>query len=316
MEKVDIAIVGAGVIGLAIARELSRHYSHKTIVVLERHSKYGQETSGRNSEVIHSGIYYPSHMLKTSLCIAGNPLLYEYCEKYRIPHRKIGKLIVAATEDDVSGLDRLIKQAQLNNIAIEKINAAGIKSMEPDISAVEGIFIRHTGIFDSHTYLSSLYYLGRENGVYYLFNTALLNIDYDGKGYIIETQREKLKAEVVINTAGLFSDKIAQMAGIDIDKAGYRLHPCKGEYYKINRRFNINHLVYPIPDRYGLGIHLTKDISGGLRLGPNTYYVDEPDYSMDERHKEEFYAAARRYLPFLKISDISPDYCGDRKSVV
>ncbi|PKM76414.1 MAG: NAD(P)/FAD-dependent oxidoreductase [Firmicutes bacterium HGW-Firmicutes-15] len=311
MEKVDIAIIGAGVIGLAIARELSKQHSYKTIVVIEKRPKYGQETSSRNSEVIHSGIYYPANMLKTSLCIEGNSLLYEYCQKHRVAHYPIGKLIIAS-HHDASGLEHLQEQAKLNDIRVEVLSQRKIQIEEPAIAAELGLFIKNTGIINSHDYLSSLYFLGNQNGVHYLFNSGLRDIQYDGKSYIIETPAEKIKAEIVINAAGLFSDQIPAMLGIDIDRAGYRLHPCKGEYFKINRRININHLVYPIPDHYGLGIHLTKDINGSLRLGPNAYYVDEIDYSITEARKQEFYHAAQRYLPFLDINDLTPDFTGIR----
>lgn len=311
MEKVDIAIVGAGVIGLAIAWELSKH-SPKTIVVIEKRSKYGQETSSRNSEVIHSGIYYRANMLKTCLCMEGNALLYEYCKKHRVGHNRIGKLIIANDLHDAAGLTYLQEQAKLNDIRVEVVSQHKIQIEEPAIAAELGLFIEHTGIINSHDYLSSLYYLGKENGVDYLFNSGLRDIQYDGKDYIIETPAEKIKAEFVINTAGLFSDQIPAMLGIDIDRAGYRLHPCKGEYFKINRRININHLVYPIPDRYGLGIHLTKDINGSLRLGPNAYYVDEIDYSINEARQQEFYIAAKRYLPGLELNDLTPDFTGIR----
>jgi L-2-hydroxyglutarate oxidase LhgO len=312
MEKVDIAIIGAGVIGLAIAQELSKKHSHKTIVVIEKGPKYGLETSSRNSEVIHSGIYYPANMLKTSLCIEGNILLYEYCEKHRVMHHPIGKLIIASDHNDAAGLEKLQEQAKLNDIRVKVVSKSTIKIEEPAIAAELGLFIKNTGIINSHDYINSLYYLGKQNGVHYLFNSALRDIQHDGNNYIIETPVEKIKAEVVINAAGLFSDQIPAMLGINIDKAGYRLHHCKGEYFKINRRININHLVYPIPDRYGLGIHLTKDTDGNLRLGPNAYYVDEIDYCITEARQQEFYSAAKRYLPFLEINDLTPDFSGIR----
>jgi len=312
MVKVDIAIVGAGVIGLAIAQELSKQHGHKTIVVIEKGPKYGQGTSSRNSEVIHSGIYYPANMLKTSLCIEGNSLLYEYCEKHRVTHHQIGKLIIASDHNDAAGLEHLQQQAKLNNVQAEVLSQREIQIKEPAVAAELGLFIKNTGIINSHDYLSSLYYLGNQNGVHYLFNSGLRDIQYDGKYFNIETPAETIKAEVVINAAGLFSDQIPAMLGIDVDQAGYRLHPCKGEYFKINRRININHLVYPIPDRYGLGIHLTKDINGSLRLGPNAYYIDEIDYSVDEARKQEFYFAAQRYLPWLEMNDLTPDFAGIR----
>jgi L-2-hydroxyglutarate oxidase LhgO len=310
MEKVDIAIIGAGVIGLAIARELSK--SHQNVVVLENNPKFGQETSSRNSEVIHSGIYYPSQMLKTRLCIEGNQLLYEFCKEHRITHYRIGKLIIANDESEMERLESLLKRAREHNLEIQEMGKRQVGQMEPDVLAEYALFLPNTGIIHSYGYLQSLYYLAREQGVIFLFNTALQGLEYNGKDYILHTPVERIKADRLVNAAGLHAEAIPRWLGMDLDKSGYRLHPCKGEYFKINKKLKINHLIYPLPGQYGLGIHLTKDTYGNFRLGPNTHYVEEIDYSVNEEHQKEFFQAARRYLPFLEFDHLSPDFAGIR----
>lgn len=311
MEKIDIAIIGAGVVGLAIARELSRS-SDKSIVVIERNQKFGLETSSRNSEVIHSGIYNPTDMLKTSLCHEGNALLYEFCDQYKVRYLKSGKLIIKNRKDKDEQFYHLLKQAQANEVDVELLNANKVAMLEPYIRAEQAILVLSTGILDTYEFMRRLHYLARQNGVNFLFNSAVKGLAYDGRGYIIETAVEQIAAEVLINSAGLNASDVPAMLGMDIDQLAYRVFPCKGEYFKINKRMAISHLLYPLPGPLGLGIHLTRDLEGGLRLGPNAYYVEELDYSLLEEHRQAFYQAASHYLPSLRIADISPDYAGIR----
>jgi len=311
LEKVDIAIVGAGVIGLAIALEVAKQ-TKKTVAVLEKNQKFGQEISSRNSEVIHSGIYYPEYMLKTRLCIEGNALLYDFCNTYRISHNRIGKLIIASDGYDVEKLQLLIERADMYNLNFRELGKQDLNQREPLVNAELAVYLPDTGIIDSYEYMQALYYLGKENQVIYLLNTVLQGIEYDGKSYILETPIEKIKADLLVNATGLASDRIPDMLGLNIDDLGYRLHPCKGEYFKINKRLPIKHLIYPLPGQYGLGIHLTIDVNGGLRLGPNAHYIEKIDYSVSEDRLEEFYQAASRYLPFLTKEDLAPDFAGIR----
>lgn len=311
MEKIDIAIVGAGVVGLAIARELSKD-SLRTIAVLEGNPRFGQETSSRNSEVIHSGLYYPSSMLKTRLCLEGNRLLYDFCRDHRVKHFATGKLVISGSNEGEDKLEPLIRQARANGVAVEPLGRRQLKNTEPLVEAGSGFLVPSTGIIDSHGLMQALYYLARESQVVFLFNTPLLNAQYDGKAYLLETPRERFKADILINAAGLGSSRIAAMLGLDIDRCGYRLHPCKGEYFKIQRRFPVKHLVYPLPGPMSLGIHLTIDTGGGLRLGPNAFYVDEVNYEVNEEHRREFLQAAVQYLPFIELGDLAPDFAGVR----
>ncbi len=311
MEKIDMAIIGAGVVGLAIARELAKN-SSRTIAVLESHPRFGRETSSRNSEVIHSGLYYPSSMLKTRLCLEGNRLLYDFCRDLGVKHFATGKLVISRNKEDEDQLEVLIRQARANDVAVEPLSKIQIKQLEPLVKAGSGFLVPSTGIIDSHELMQALYYLARESQVFFLFHTPLLNVQYDGKAYLLETPREQIKAEVLVNAAGLGAPRVAAMLGLDIDRCGYRLHPCKGEYFKIQRRFPVKHLVYPLPGPMSLGIHLTIDTGGGLRLGPNAFYVEDIDYMVNEEHRREFFQAAVQYLPFIELDDLTPDFAGIR----
>jgi len=312
MEKVDIAIVGAGVIGLAIAYELSQS-TNKSIAVLEKNTAFGLETSSRNSQVIHSGIYYPSTMLKTRLCIEGRQKLYHFCQKYQVDHNRLGKLIVASDASESASLHALCQQGHANGIEVRSLSAHEARILEPSIQTAGAIFIPDSGIIDVHQLMQRLYRLSRLSDVIFAFNSGLRGLEYTGRDYILETNRDKFKADTVINSAGLASDAICSLLGLDIDECRYRIHPCKGEYYVLKKSIPINHLIYPLPGRSGtLGIHITPDISGILRLGPNAYEVVNIEYDMDDRYQESFYLSVRNFLPDLKRDDIAPDFAGIR----
>ncbi len=312
MEKVDIAIVGAGVIGLAIAYELSQS-TNKSIAVLEKNTVFGLETSSRNSQVIHSGIYYPSTMLKTRLCIEGRRKLYNFCLKYQVDHKRLGKLIVASNASESASLPALCQQGHANGIEVRALSAHEARILEPSIQATEAIFIPDSGIIDVHQFMQRLYVLSRAHDVIFTFNSELLGLEYTGRDYLLETNRDKFKADTVINSAGLASDAICSWLGLDIDECRYRIHPCKGEYYVLKKSIPINHLIYPLPGRSGtLGIHITPDISGRLRLGPNAYEITNNNYDMDNRYQESFYRSVHNFLPELKWDDIAPDFAGIR----
>lgn len=308
---VDIAIIGAGAVGMAIAYELSQN-SEKSIVVLEKNKSFGQETSSRNSEVIHSGLYYPADLLKTRLCTEGNQLLYQFCNDHQVACKRLGKLIIANDDAESAELERLRQNAKENQVNVQALDRRQIGHLEPDIKAAEALFFPDTGVFDSHGFMQQLYFRSKANEVIYLFDSEVIKIEYKKPGYMLYTHREAILSEIVINAAGLNSDQIAGMAGLDIDQNNFRLNPCKGEYYRLKNRWHINHLIYPLPSEGVLGIHITPDIQGNLRLGPNAYYVKEIDYSMDERHKEEFFASVARFIPAISREDLMPDCTGIR----
>ena len=311
MAKVDIIIIGAGAVGLAAALKIAG-CTGKTTAVIERHSKFGQEISSRNSEVIHSGIYYAPEMLKSQLCVKGNRLLYEFCAPRNISHNRCGKILTALDPAEEAQLDSLYNNARLNQAKVSRLTAKQIREMEPEVAGCAGLYLPDTGIVNAHEYMQALYYEGRQAGVIYLFGTEVIEASYNGSDYEIVTGQEIIQADMVINCAGLEAEKVAGLIGIDTEKCGYTLHPCKGEYFKIRRRLPIKHLIYSVPTPYSLGIHLSMDNSGGLRLGPSAFYVDELDYSVDESHAEAFYEAARRYIPGLRSDDLMPDFAGIR----
>ncbi len=311
MEKLDIAIIGAGIGGMAIACELAAH-TDKMIVVIEKNRKYGQEVSSRNSEVIHSGIYYPADMLKSRLCIEGNHLLYEFCKTNGVSHRPCGKLVIAAEKSDEAQLDELYTQVVYKGINVSRLRKKEIEKIEPEISAHSGLLFPDSGTVDVHHFMQVLYYQGLQAGVYYLFDSNVQGAVFTGSGYQLETQKEAIDAEIVINSAGLGSEQVSSAIGIDPVLNRYHLHLSKGEYFRIKRKLNITRLVYPLPGPNSLGIHLSHDVGGSLRLGPNAHYVDKLDYAVDETHRDEFFQAASQYLPSLQLEDLNPDFAGIR----
>lgn len=321
IEKVDIVIIGAGVIGLAVAEKLSAIMSLKGIVVLERHSKFGQEASSRNSEVIHAGIYYPSSSLKAKLCVQGNRELFALCENNNIPYKKIGKLIIANKKEEEQKIHDLLDLGNTNGVAnLSLINKSEIKILEPAIRAKMAIFSKETGIVDSHRLMQYLAYKTESAGGIIAYQSEVINLKHKNGYYeltvrSIDNEQIKLHSPLVINCAGLSADKIAQMVGIDIDTNGYRIHPCKGEYFSLIRNYKLKHLVYPAPTDISLGIHTVIDLKGRIRLGPNAFYTQDIDYTIDVNHKNEFYESAREYLPSLSLADIAPDMAGIRAKI-
>lgn len=311
MESAEIVVIGAGVIGLAVARELSLQ-GRGPVYILEKNRKAGQEISSRNSEVIHSGLYYPQTMLKSRLCVEGRQLLYEYCRENRVPFQNCGKLLIACTLEEHLELERLAEQARINGVRCRWVEQEELTVMEPDILAVEALFFPDSGTVDAHSLVKSLQFAACDQGASLVLDCEISAVEWDGDYYHLRSGKETITARQVVNAAGLGSERIAAALGIDTDLAGYRLHPCKGEYFKVKNRFDVKHLVYPVPTDKSLGIHLSFDLSGNLRLGPSAEYVDHLDYSVDESKSEGFFRAAHRYIRDLHPEDISPDFAGIR----
>lgn len=315
MEKVQITIIGAGVIGLAIARELSRHYSD--IVVLEKNDHFGRETSSRNSEVIHSGIYYPTGSLKARLCVEGARLLYDYCPANIIPHQRLGKLIVATTESEIEQVHALHAKGCANGVAnLAIVDAAQIQAWEPRVPGILALWSPDTGIINSHALMESYYREANQAGVLFAFKSEAKRITPCGDGYEIIAGDEDypFSSRIVINSAGLHSDHIARLAGFDVDALGYRLRYCKGDYFSYSGASPVHRLIYPVPHENltGLGVHATLDLGGRLRFGPDTEYVDHLDYTVDERKKGIFYQSACKIITGLDESRLMPDMAGIR----
>ena len=321
MEKTDILIIGAGVIGLAVARELS--YKEKNIIIVEKNKSFGQETSSRNSEVIHGGMYYPVGTLKAKLCIDGRRLLYKLCAENRIPHKKIGKLIVATNKDELVLLEEIAMQGKMNEVeGLEFVTQAKIKKLEPEVSAIAALYSQETGIIDSHQLMYYLLTTAENNGASVVYDAEVIAIKKNGNGYKITVnnggENIEIKALIVINCAGLDSDTIASMVGIDIIKENYNLYYCKGQYFRLasNKSKLINRLVYPVPcpKSGGLGIHTTPDLAGSIKLGPDDIYLNNrvKDYSVDENKKHDFFRSLVNFIPFLEETDLISDLSGIR----
>ncbi len=317
MIDTDCLIIGAGVVGLAVAEQLS---SQMSCIVVERHSSFGWETSSRNSEVIHAGLYYPQNSLKAKLCIEGNKLLYEFCEKYKILHRKCGKLVISINECENQKLHNIFENAKLNGVDnIEYVTNDFLQLNEPNIAAFAAFISRNTGILDTHSFMQCLEALAINNGAIFSYNTEVISIEkhYDFFKISLKTNDEQIisiRASIVINSAGLDSDSIAQMIGIQDENL--TLNFTKGNYFKLNSsKFKFSHLVYPVPDdMHSLGIHLTIDLNGGAKLGPDVEFLDDKivNYNVEEKLKEKFFKAGKRYIKNLSIADLSVDYSGIR----
>ena len=322
MEQVDIVIIGAGVVGLALAERLSRRFSgpDREIVLVERHDGFGRETSSRNSEVIHAGLYYGEDLLKTRLCVRGRSLLYELCEKVQIPYRKTGKLVLATTEDEIEQLEALEVQAKNNGVSgVLSLGPREFELLEPYVFGLMGLYCPESGIVDSHQLMSYFEHKSESRGVTIAYNCSVMGLQKNGTSFTVriddaDGENLYLETSLVINAAGLGADTIAEMAGIDIDAAGYRIYPCKGEYFAVSGRHTdkLNHLVYPLPTPTYLGAHASLDLNGHLKIGPNAFYVEELNYDVDPAHQEACHRAAHKFLPFIEYEDLSPDMSGIR----
>ena len=314
METANIVVVGAGIVGLAVAAQLSKR--NESVYVFEKNKRYGQETSSHNSGVIHSGIYFPKNSLKAILCVKGNSMIYELCEKYKIPYKKLGKLTVAIGEEEIKELEKLMKVGEGNGVEnLKFLDRKDVKKLEPNIEVEKALYSPSSGIIEPDDLMNHFYAQLKNNQAIVVTETEVTGIRKTNFGYelsgISVGEKFTVQTKTVINCAGLYSDKIAAMIGLDVDKLGYRLHYCKGDYFRISGKPPVKILVYPVPKGVGLGIHLTPDLSGSVRLGPNTYYVNNIDYNVDSSEKE-FREAVRRFLPRIPEYDIQIDSAGIR----
>jgi L-2-hydroxyglutarate oxidase LhgO len=317
LAEIDVAIIGAGVVGLATALEIAQ--GGKEVFVFEKNRTFGLETSSRNSEVIHAGIYYPEDSLKAKLCIGGKNLLYELCDKHNIAYKKSGKVIVAADENEISWLEGLYEQGRKNGVDdLVLLSRTALKKLETNIEARGGLLSPSSGILDSYTLLKFLHSQAREKGAEFVFDTEVIGIERAGEKYKVQIKdRDGISAFVahaVVNCAGLNCDKVAQLAGIDIAKAGYKLHYCKGEYFSLDSKYRnlVSRLIYPVPEQAGHGIHWRQGLDGRVLLGPSAHYVEEIGYSVDETYKQYFYNSAKRFFPFIELEDLAPESAGIR----
>ncbi len=317
--RADITIIGAGVIGLAIAAQVAK--ANRQVYVLEKNDSFGLETSSRHSGVIHAGIYYPQGSLKARLCVEGNRRLYELCQRYEIGHKRLGKLIVATNDEESGRLETLLERGKSNGAeGLKLISRRELKAIEPNVAGVAAMLSPSSGIIDSHGLMQYFIAKAGEGGAQIAYKTKVVGIDKVSDGYRVTVEDSGGKSSFItttlVNSSGLYSDKIAEMAGIAIDEAGYRLYYCKGEYFSLRKRQStkVNRLIYPVPplDIVGVGIHITFDLEGRMRLGPDIEYVDSLDYSVDRRDQKLFCISVRKLLPAIEYDDLAPEMAGIR----
>lgn len=313
---VDCIVIGAGVVGLAVTRAIA--LKGHSVMLLEKEGHFGTHTSSRNSEVIHAGIYYRSNSLKGKFCLAGRDRLYRYCEKYNIPHRKIGKLIVATDERQFPNLETLQEKSKnLGAGRLDWLTKHELSKLEPELQGKAALFSRMTGIIDSHQYMLSLLALAENNGAQFIANSKVENIQAIAGGYDItvdcgETESFRLRSRAVVNSAGLFAWDVATSLYTQISKDLPDCYLAKGTYYNYSKKPPFSHLIYPVPVDGGLGIHVTLDLGNAMRFGPDVEWIKSIDYSTSENRKPDFLRAIKLYFPRISAEDITASFTGIR----
>lgn len=314
-------IVGGGVIGLALAYQLSQH---SQVLLIERHSCWGNETSSRNSEVIHAGLYYPTGSLKEQLCLRGKELLYDFCQRFSVAHRQTGKLIVAQQINDPR-LERLYTKACQLGVAAERLNQQQLQQREPMVRGQQALFSPTTGIIDSHQFLQTLAHQAERHGATLVQQTTLSCARFHPSRskeshWQIEMDtadgRSEIRSHFLINAAGLQAQQVARSCAL-APRQIPPIYPCRGHYFSYQGKSPFRHLVYPLPEENlaGLGIHATVDMGNQLRFGPDTQYLPPgnlDDYQVDPSLTDKFATAIRNYFPDLQPDKLQPAYSGIR----
>ncbi len=326
MDRVDICIIGAGAVGLAIARQLSQAdaFASSSILIVDSLPNFGQSTSSRNSEVIHGGIYYQPGSLKAKLCLEGKSLLYKYLRQKELAHCQLGKLIVAQAHQ-LEALQKLFDNAKQCGVAdLQWLNEGQLKTYEPQLTARFGLLSPTTGIFDSHAYMASLLSDCQQQGVTFVPNTKALEIKPSRGEFTVTTSSKsplgishelyEFQSQWVINSAGLEAHELAEnIVGLDPSSVP-KVHLCKGDYFTYNKPSPFSRLVYPVPEANtaGLGIHGTLDMGGQLRFGPDTEFIDSVHYDINESKRDKFAQAIQTYFPHITSASLHPAYAGIR----
>ena len=327
MDRVDCVVIGAGVIGLAVAREMA--LQGRETILLERESAFGTISSARNSEVIHAGIYYPKDSLKAKLCVEGNRMLYEYCRIHHVATQPYGKLIVASDDSQLDDLQAILYKAQQNNVPeIKLITGEQAKAMEPDLQCAAAVLSSTTGIVDSHGLMLSLLGGFEDAGGMIAYQSPLISAKPIGtsaqEGFELEiggADAMKIQTKLLINCAGMSAPAIAKkIEGLALEQIP-KAYFAKGNYFSLSGKSPFKHLIYPIPEPGGLGVHLTLDMGGQAKFGPDVEWleIDEEnqiDYTVNPKRSEGFYEAVRKYWPGLKDNALQPDYSGVRAKIV
>ncbi len=318
--EIDALVIGGGVLGLAVAAQLPERMS---TILIERHDRFGCETSSRNSEVVHSGIYYPVESNKTKFCIAGRQRLYEFCETHQIPHAKVGKVVVATSADEEGYLEKLHAHAKQLEVPVSRLTGEEVTGKEPLIKAMSGLFFPETGIVDSHALMGKLEAINWERRVVTAYRHNLESVEPKGGRWLVKCASPDGMIEIaptfLINAAGLGAAEIANAA---LGTSRFQHRFCRGRYFVLSEKYRdaFTHLVYPVPPKDGLGVHVTSDIEGAARLGPDVDWCPEmpyrkltPYYDCDwESLREPFCRATQKYLPKITPEDLTPGQIGVR----
>jgi L-2-hydroxyglutarate oxidase LhgO len=314
LDKIDCAVIGAGVVGLAVARAMAAE--GRDVIVLESEDAIGTGTSSRNSEVIHAGIYYPKDSLKALLCVAGKKMLYDYCASHGVPHKACGKLIVATDEAQHETLAALQQKAADNGVDdVTWIEGSEARAMEPALNATAALLSPSSGLIDSHALMLAYQGDAEAMGMMLAFHAPVTGGEVTDAGIVIETggpSPMNILCETVINCGGLFAQKTAALIrGLDAAHVPDCFY-AKGNYFTLAGRAPFTHLIYPVPEEGGLGVHLTLDLAGQARFGPDVEWVDKIDYQVDPSRGDKFYGAVRTYWPGLADGALAAGYSGIR----
>ena len=317
MADIDAIVIGAGVVGLAVARALA--LSGRSVIVVDQAEGIGTETSSRNSEVIHAGLYYPAGSLKARLCVAGRKALYPFLESHGVPFKRCGKLVVATNDSELKAIEGVMQKGLVNGCDdLSMISGEEAMRMEPALFCVGALLSPSTGIMDSHAYMLALQGDAEAHGAMFAFHTPFLKADLSGNSIHVTcggAEPLSLTTHCLINCSGLHASRAAGlMAGLDATHIPPTLY-AKGNYFVLSGRAPFSHLIYPAPHAHGLGVHLTLDLGGQARFGPDVEWIDSLDYEVDPRRLEGFDEAIRRYWPALPDNALSAGYAGIRPKI-
>ena len=318
MDRVNIVIIGGGVVGCAIARALSGRWSD--VFLLEALPKLAMGASSRNSGVIHSGLYYPAGSLKARHCVRGNQLTYEFCTRHGVPHRRTGKLVVASSPDESQQLVSLMEKGRANGVeGLRLVDRSAIRAREPYVEGFQAIEVPSTGIVASEELVKAYARLAADQGAHIVTNAKVTRLSPQRDFVRVESGAGEVETRCLINSAGLFADEVAALMGSPM--AVNRIYPVRGEYFELVRSKQdwVHGLVYPLPhsDGLGLGVHLTKTLTGNVLIGPNARYVgDKSDYERNREPVEKFALGAMQLLPGIELDDLVPAYSGIRAKLI
>ena len=317
MDEVEAVVVGAGVIGLAVARALA--LAGREVIVLERAYTIGFETSSRNSEVIHGGLYYPKDSLKAVACVQGRKRLYAYCAEHGVPHSRLGKLIVATEDAEVPGVEKIAAAAAANGVHdLEWLSASEAQRLEPELHCVRALLSPSTGIIDSHALMLAYQGDAEAAGAFVVFRAPVLGGAIHADGFELSVGGDEpttIGCRVLVNAAGLYAPALARsIEGVPTESVP-PAYFCRGVYFTLSGKTPFRRLIYPVPVPGGLGVHITLDLAGQARFGPDVEWIEDVDYAVDPRRGDAFYAAVRRYWPGLRDGALQPGYAGIRPKI-